>query len=42
MTAGLRIKQRAVTTQEAAVEDDRSWATDRHSGCEWATDEYTL
>lgn len=24
MTAGLRIKQRAVTTQEAAVEDDRS------------------
>lgn len=24
VTAGLRIKQRAVTTQEAAVEDDRS------------------
>ncbi len=24
MTAALRIKQRAVTTQEAAVEDDRS------------------
>lgn len=24
MTAGLRIKQRAVTTWEAAVEDDRS------------------
>lgn len=24
MTGGLRIKQRAVTTQEAAAEDDRS------------------